>query len=133
MINKFFLIYLIVLSLLFSACSYNKTEVPFWINSHTIDDGKIYAIGESRKHIKGKAYQKKLAISRALENLASQKGVKVSNQTSIINQLDNNIGSTNMSSHSVHTIDGNNINAKIVNIYYDKYKEILYVRMVLNE
>ena len=52
---------------------------PEWV-SHPYKNGKIGAVGSAQIHFKGVAEQRRLAISRALDELAQQQGVEVSSQ-----------------------------------------------------
>ncbi len=74
--------YIISFFILFflSACQSKQTPLPVqepqWINA-PMKEGKIGAVGSAKVHFKGKTAQRKLAISRALDELAQQSGVSV--------------------------------------------------------
>lgn len=78
--NRLFLI-LFLIPFFFTACQ-NKTHVeppiqePAWIVQPS-QDGNIGAVGSAQEHFKGKTAQRRLAISRALDELAQQSGVQV--------------------------------------------------------
>ncbi len=52
---------------------------PKWV-THPYKNGKTGAVGSAQIHFKGNSEQRKLAISRALDELAQQQGVEVSSQ-----------------------------------------------------
>ncbi|MFC2073658.1 LPP20 family lipoprotein [Campylobacterota bacterium] len=72
---------LLVISFFFTACE-TKTHIeppiqePAWIVQPS-QDGNIGAVGSAQEHFKGKTAQRRLAISRALDELAQQSGVQV--------------------------------------------------------
>ena len=74
--------YIISFFILFflSACQSKQTPLPVqepqWINA-PMKEGEIGAVGSAKVHFKGKTAQRKLAISRALDELAQQSGVSV--------------------------------------------------------
>ena len=77
----FLLSLLIMLS--FTGCKQSAAPVkeqsvlyPAWINNPNVG-GVTGSVGSSRPHFQGVAYQRKLAISRALDELALQKGVEI--------------------------------------------------------
>lgn len=76
------LLSLFFISLLFFACSYSKPQGPViepaWLYKPNINE-KTGAIGSSKPHIEGKNVQRRIAISRALDELAQQSGVHVDN------------------------------------------------------
>ncbi len=80
--NKMFFTFLLI-PLLFTACQ-NKPyleppiQEPGWIVQPSLD-GKIGAVGSAQEHFKGKVAQRRLAVSRALDELAQQSGVQVQN------------------------------------------------------
>ncbi|MFW6099758.1 MAG: hypothetical protein ACOC90_00090, partial [Bacteroidota bacterium] len=73
-------IILIVLTLgcISLACSAGKTERPDWFWNPSMD-GQIGGIGASGPHVRGINAQRQLAISRAIDEIARQMEVEVSN------------------------------------------------------
>ncbi len=80
--------------------------------------------------MRGLAYQRATAISRAINEIARQKGATVSTQLEYFMRGSSAIGSTSsLSVYSVQTTEGQTIRARIVETYYDKEKQIFYVLM----
>ncbi|GAB7140069.1 hypothetical protein RsTz2092_00170 [Deferribacterales bacterium RsTz2092] len=65
---------------------------PYWFWAPSAD-GVLGAVGESGTHIDGISAQRKLAMARAIENLAMQKGVKV-DSTQVITSSQNASGAS---------------------------------------
>lgn len=72
------------LSLLIMGCTkpypQSKVNTPEWILKPSLNN-KVGAVGSAQEHFKGKTAQRKLAISRALDELAQQNGVQVTSET----------------------------------------------------
>ena len=129
---KLFFISLIV-SLSFSACQSKYKSIPInkptWINSPQ-KEGKVGAIGSAMPHFKGKTAQRKLAISRALDELAQQSGVQV--QSSIIRN-EKRSGKQTQSSAEVFTIQNSaneTIHAHIEKTWTNPRTKEVYVWLV---
>lgn len=115
--------------LLFTGCTNNnkvsntKTVVvnsgePKWMIDPYIDlpDGTVAAIGCARKHFKGKAAQRKLAISRAIDEIATQVKTTVNNAT--LRRRTNS--SSSMNATSLQSVDNVNVKTKVMDIYTDR-------------
>jgi len=102
---------------------------PEWIYNPGMS-GKIGGVGSARTHVQGKSAQRKLAISRALDELANQMGVKVSNVTATAARSGQSGASSSMESYSVQTSGGTTVKAVIKAVWYDPYKDEIYVWMV---
>ncbi len=116
--------------LLFSACSSKSdtypSKQPLWINSPQ-KKGNIGAVGSAMPHFKGKASQRKLAISRALDELAQQQGVDIKN--SIIRQEGRSNQQTHSSSeiYSIQNSSHKEIKAHIEAIWVDPRTQEVYI------
>ena len=119
------LISLIVSVMLLSGCnSQNNTTVtkqntePKWLLDPYIQNDKIAAVGCARTHFKGIEAQKDLAISRAIDRIATQNSVIVDNITyrQKSNSNGNKINSSSASS-SLHTVEKIKISTKTKAIY----------------
>jgi len=116
---------IIVSVMLFQGCvPQNSTTVtkqntePKWLLDPYLDDDKIAAVGCSLIHFKGVSAQKKLAISRAIDEIARQNSVIVENTTyrkKSSNKGRRGISSSNSS--SLHTVDKVNISTKTKALY----------------
>jgi hypothetical protein len=119
-------IYILIGILFFSGCvntqsinskaiSQNNGE-PKWLNNPQKEAGdKITAVGCARIHYKGVSAQKKLAVSRAIDEIATQVEVTVDN-VSLRNRTNNSSSSSSSSLQSVNKV---NLKTKIM-AYYTK-------------
>jgi len=117
--------------LLFSGCSSKQTspEEPLWIYQPNIH-AKTGAVGSSKPQFKGKTVQRRVAVSRALDELAQQSGVHVGN---IIMRNEKSFGDTGSSStqiQSTQTSSGATIRAHIEEIWTDPRTQEMYVWLV---
>lgn len=99
---------------------------PAWINKPSLE-GKKGAVGSSRPQFKGKTVQRRVAISRALDELAQQSGVKVEN---IIMRNETNSLSSASSSTQVHSIQesaGVTINAHIQEVWTNPATQEMFI------
>ncbi len=107
----------------------SNSSVPDWVYNPSSND-YIGGVGVCGTHIKGKNAQRELAISRAIEEIARQKGVTVSNVLSTSSKSNSSSSLTsNMSSYSVHTVTGEVINAFIVDTWINQDSNELYIYM----
>jgi len=94
-------------------------------------DGKIGGVGVSGIHKDGKTGQKQLAVERALAEIARQMGVKVQSFSDIKSHTSAGSSSVQGESHSFFTVEGNVVNARIEQMWEDRYSGELYVWMVV--
>jgi hypothetical protein len=107
-----------------------KTGAPEWIYNPGMS-GKLGGVGSAIMHVKGRAAQRELAISRALDEIARQMGVKVSNVLSTQASASEAGASSAMQSYSFQTTDGTTVKAQIKAIWHDSYRDELFVWMVV--
>ncbi|HKM16450.1 MAG TPA: hypothetical protein VJY63_11110 [Marinospirillum sp.] len=104
-----------------------KPQRPAWMdNPRAVGD--IVGLGQAGFHFNGKAAQRELATSRALDEIARQMGVTVSS-IMVINQQHTSMGSsTNMAATSEQSVKGSVVNA----VVHDEWLEgdTLYIIMV---
>ncbi len=105
---------------------------PAWFYS-PCQDGKIGGVGISGMHINGISAQRELAVSRAIDEIARQLGVKVSNILKTSTVANNSSASTMMESYSFQTVDGRNISASIAGIWNDTTTDELYIWMLTSQ
>jgi hypothetical protein len=103
-------------------------QMPEWIMSGSSGSGTCY-VGSSRPHIKGLPYQKALAVSRAIEGIARQKGVQVDVQVETLMRGTSKGASTSMSSYSVQTTTGQNVTAKIKKTWMNPSTQEIFILM----
>ena len=104
-----------------------KPQRPAWIdNPQSV--GQVVGLGQAGFHFNGQAAQRQLATSRALDEIARQMGVTVSNIMVVSQQYSNMSSSSKMASTSEQSVQGSVVNAVI----HDEWKEgdTLYVIMV---
>ncbi len=124
----------LMVSLLFTGCGKPKPEPiikPAWINKPTLD-GKTGAVGSARPHVKGKAEQRRLAISRGLDELSFQSGMSVGTQITRKEQQRGRSGSTSSQLFTVQTSDNKTIYAHIEEVWEHPRTEELFVWLVVD-
>ncbi len=107
-----------------------KNGEPQWIYNPNMA-GKLGGVGSARTHMNGRSAQRVLAISRALDEIARQMGVKVSNILSTEAHASESGSSSAMDSYSFQTTDGKTVSARIREMWFDKAKDELHVWMVV--
>lgn len=121
---------LIVTILLLGGCSLTNNkmvinQVPKWLNNPYIEKDDVAAVGCAGIHFKGESAQKKLAISRAIDDIATQYKVKIDNVTLRKKSIYNGMkGSSSTQSSSLHSIDNLELKTKIKDIYKKTNGEI---------
>ncbi len=107
------------------------TEKPFWIAEpqlHPAIQGKIYGIGSSKDHIRGDRAKRQLAISTAINEIASQKGIKVDSELEVF-QTGGDKSSSAIQQYSIQTVEGKTVNAKIIDSWEDSNSKELWILM----
>jgi len=108
-----------------------STQEPSWILNPN-QNGKIGAVGVAgRTYDQKPSSQRKLAITRALDELSLQKGVKVELQLHKQETLSHNRSSTKINEKSNYT-SSNNVTAHIEKIWRDRLSNELYVWMLID-
>lgn len=125
-------IILILSAFILSSCvllggSSNKR--PNWIYNSGVS-GKIAAVGSAMPHIRGFDAQRKLAQSRAIDSIARQLGVKVSNIVLTSMTGNSRSASSNMSTQSKQEVSGNMVKAVIRDTWQDPKNKEFFVWMV---
>ena len=113
---------LIVTILLLNGCIMQnnvptKIEEPKWLIDPYFENDKIASIGCSKIHFKGKEAQKDLAISRAIDRIATQNNVTVDNITLRKRSINGENHSSSSNSSSLHTISKVTISTKVKDVY----------------
>ena len=91
---------------------------PQWLLDPYVDNDKIAAVGCARTHFKGAEAQKDLAISRAIDRIATQNQVTVNNMT--LREKSSSNGRKNSSSAqstSLQSVNNVKISTKTKAIY----------------
>lgn len=103
---------------------------PEWILNPS-QNGKIGAVGSAYRHPKGLPHQRKIAITRALDELALQQGVKVSLSMSKSEQVINDRASMAVAIDSEYTASSS-VTAHIEQVWQDPYSQELFVWLLLD-
>jgi len=132
---RFFLLVSFIL-LAFSACSLSKPDAkqnikPSCINNPN-QNNYTGSVGIANIHYKGFIYQRKLAISRALDELALQKGVMVSLSMQKSEQVKNNKSSSNLETQSAYETSEAKLTAHIKDTWQDNVSKTLFIWLVLD-
>jgi len=104
--------------------------MPEWVFNPGMS-GKIGGVGSAVTHIRGRSAQREVAISRALDEIARQMGVKVSTILSTQASAGEGGASSSMQSYSFQTTDGKTVKARIKAMWHDGYRDELFVWMVV--
>lgn len=129
---NYFSIFIILL--FFISCGSTKnahynSDMPDWVYHHYESEDKRCGIGFASSHIRGIAYQRALAISRAIDEIAKQLNVTVDTTVETYMLGSNSSVSSGLSSFSVQTTTGQSVQAGIIDAWMDEYKNEFYVLM----
>ena len=105
-----------------------SSRMPAWVYSPS-GDGYIGGVGVCRSHIKGKTGQRDLAVSRAIDEIARQMGVTVSNVLKVDAKMSADASGSAVSSYSLQTVSGKEVNAFIAETWTDPITGEFYVYM----
>lgn len=110
------------------SANYSALELPKWV-MHYDGGGKRCGVGISRTHINGLPYQRALAISRAIDEIAKQQGVTVDSELASIISGSQNGAISRLSTFSVQTTTGEKVEAEIMDTFMDNKSSELYILM----
>lgn len=137
-LNKTYLFFLICLFsiIILTGCagrtsySSSKYPLPDWVLNPSVN-GVIGGVGYCPAHVKGIAGQRELAVTRAVEDIARQKGVDIESSVVIISNSSNKskVAVTNINSNSNHKTK-NHINAYIKEIWVHPVTKEMYIYML---
>jgi hypothetical protein len=102
---------------------------PSWVFNYHLP-GKVCAVGTSQAHIKGFAYQQATAISRAIQQIAIQKGIKVDTTIESYLRGTKDHASSHLSVYTIQSTQGQKVVATVRDTWLDKKNQTLYVWMV---
>ena len=121
----------IVSAMLFTSCTNinniiknNKSvtnQKPNWLTNPYVENDEFSAVGCAKIHFKGRIAQEKLAISRAIDQIATQKRLKVQNIT--LRRKSTGHNSTSQSS-SLQSVDNIDVSTKTKALYTKQSGEI---------
>jgi len=121
-------------SMMFLACSSAEptlagSEQPTWILDPN-QSGAVGAVGQCGTHYDGKSMQRKVAITRAIDELAMQGDVTVDTEMSVSTEVLGHQVKNRSKSKTYVSAKGVSVHAFIEEMYFDKKSEILYVWMI---
>ena len=94
------------------------TEEPKWLIDPYVESDKIAAVGCAGQHFNGVEAQKKLAISRAIDQIATQTKVSVSNVTLRRKSSQNGVrGNSSSQSTSLQSVDNVSVQTRTKALY----------------
>jgi hypothetical protein len=94
-----------------------QTKEPQWLMDPYYQNDNIAAIGCAAQHFKGEEAQKDLAISRAIDRIATQHKVTVNNVTLRQRSISDMGKSSSSSSQSLHSVDKVSISTRVKDIF----------------
>ncbi|BDU51050.1 hypothetical protein [Haliovirga abyssi] len=106
----------------------SSNKMPNWVFNSTLNGKyKLAGIGVSKRTIDGTTRQREIAISRAIDEISKQMGIKVSNRS-----LSHATKSeSSFEQYSLQTVEGKTVNAVINGMWYNKDTGELYIWMVV--
>jgi len=105
---------------------------PSWVINPPSDKNAIYGVGIAPRNFAGEQAQRKSAVSKAINEIASQLNTTVNSQTVTRAAVVNGQGSSAMSSVSFQTVNGQKVSAKIVKSCKNPNNGYLYILMKAN-
>lgn len=97
---------------------------PSWISGNVeYTDYSFYGVGSAKKHINGKAEQKKLALKRALDEIAFQKESTINNEIEVYRVDDRSY----YEEKSTHKVDGIRVKSKIIEVWEDQSSREIFI------
>lgn len=110
----------------------SDVKIPDWV-LHYKAEGKICGVGISLPHIRGVAYQRVLAISRGIDEIAKQLNVTVDTKLESLMTGSSNGVSSRLSTYSVQTAKGQTVSAEITEAWINDRTEEFYVLMCMDK
>ena len=88
------------------------------------------AVGQCGTHYNGKSMQRKVAITRAIEELAMQGDITVASEMSVSTEVSGNQVHNRSKSKTYVSAQGVPVRAFIEEVWFDEKSEVLYVWMI---
>jgi PBP1b-binding outer membrane lipoprotein LpoB len=105
---------------------------PEWVLNPPFEKRVIYGVGIAPQNFKGQQAQRKSAVAKAIQEIASQMKTTVNSQLISKASLHNGNGSSSMNSISFQTVDGQKVSANIVKSCKNPNNGYLYILMKAN-
>ena len=113
----------------FSGSSTICQNEPSWAINLPSKQGFVYGIGEAPQNFRGRQAQRKSALAKAINEIASQLNTTVNSQVATQASLHNGQGSSSMSAVSFQTVNGQKVSAKIIKSCKNPNNGYLYILM----
>jgi hypothetical protein len=105
-----------------------ETE-PKWVTNPPVEKNEIYGVGIAPRNFHGVQAQRKSAIAKAINEIASQLNTTVNSQVATTATVVNGHGSSAMNSVSFQTVNGQKVSAQIVKSCKNPNNGYLYILM----
>jgi len=102
---------------------------PSWAITPPLEKGYVYGVGIAPRNFNGEQAQRKSALSKAINEIASQFNTTVNSQIATSASVHNGQGSSSMSSVSFQTVNGQKVSANIVKSCKNPNNGYLYILM----
>ena len=105
---------------------------PSWVLNPPVEKNAVYGVGIAPVNFAGVQAQRKSAISKAINEIASQLNTTVNSQVATSATVVNGQGNRAMSSVSFQTVNGQKVSATIVKSCKNPNNGYLYILMKAN-
>jgi hypothetical protein len=105
---------------------------PNWVLNPPSDKNSLYGVGIAGVNFKGEQAQRKTAIARAIDEIATQLKTKVNSKTITSSSVHNGSVDSSFSNVSFQTVDGQVVSAKIIQSCKNPQTGMFYVLMKAN-
>jgi hypothetical protein len=105
---------------------------PKWVVRPPVEKNAIYGVGIAPRNFNGEQAQRKSALAKAINEIASQLNTTVNSQVATSAAVVNGQGNSAMSSVSFQTVNGQKVSAKIVKSCKNPNNGYLYILMKAN-
>ena len=102
---------------------------PSWVLNPPSEKGFVYGVGVAPKNFNGEQAQRKSALAKAINEIASQLNTTVNSQVATSMSMHNGQGSHSMSSVSFQTVNGQKVRGKIIKSCKNPNNGYLYILM----
>lgn len=114
------------------ASSTDHPSPPAWVLQPEGPQGQLGGVGVSRPHIRGRSFQRQTAVSRAIDEIARQLGVRVD---SILSDQQKSVDGGSLKGqtaiYSFQTTTGEVISARLRALYIDPASRELFAWMTI--
>jgi len=105
---------------------------PSWVINPPREKNAVYGVGIAPRNFAGEQAQRKSAVAKAINEIASQLNTTVNSQVATSASVVNGQGSSAMSSVSFQTVNGQKVSATIVKSCKNPNNGYLYILMKAN-